>query len=743
MRKTKKSLAVLLAVLMLASFMPLFASAATITLNSGNCIVLEAPKISYGDQIEVSKITANYGVKTNDLTVTGGKLGYIASEGATPVEIPGTFSATSSLKLSVSENANIRLKFTPDDTTTYSSPTVSNLYDMAEGVVWPSAHIIALKSNLVEKPVPAATTIGINTYLSNSAALSGGKVTDADGNEISGTWSYVNNRAMDTEGTFEEEVQWKKSGYETIKTTVTITVKEFKATLAEAPTMSSLTLAGSFGNMVKNSKASGGKVIDENGNEITGGTWTIEKPSTDYIYCDTTVKAIWKKTGYTTISTDVVIPVIQGHETYTFEKGATLNVSGQTLTYAPELTWESIKINEAIVKDKNGNIVEGTYTLNYLESPTALYSGRIGVYKDGVNVSIGFTPNDTSLPVYYFKDEFTVIKADFTVSEDSELVFNYGTAYKTSYSEYNNDLRFSTIKTIPEEAGAQGIKYVKWAQEDFDPSTADYGTVAMVEVTITPENNGYNNATVIMPIRIQKYVYNADWYGGYTSLEFSGNNEEALDGIKNYKINFTNTRLKGTVDLVINGEVAVSVSPDENGKFFAEGQWIAPENGEYEYYFEYKPSQEDTATVTYPVVKKGSFTIELRPVHTLTIVIGDTVHTEEARYGSAAGEDWRNMTEINWEDFDRWVFTDENGKEFTPKSPYEGTDPIKSDNCHIIMPDHDVTATAKLKGADGLFGDDSSGLGSLWSFWQKLINFIIEIYTQIMNVFVPSVEQGW
>ena len=54
---------------------------------------------------------------------------------------------------------------------------------------------------------------------------------------------------------------------------------------------------------------------------------------------------------------------------------------------------------------------------------------------------------------------------------------------------------------------------------------------------------------------------------------------------------------------------------------------------------------------------------------------------------------------------------------------------------------YNVVVTAKTTSGEDVT-DNALG-GSLWDFWQKLINFIIEIYTQIMNGFVPSVEQGW
>lgn len=745
MRKIKKSLAVLLAVLMLASFMPLFASAAT-ALTPTVATLIEAPKLKYKDGEATSNLVVPGKTTRADIEIIGGKIAY----NGTPVE--GFFSwaskadgTPSTLALAVGDVA-VRLYFHPTDTTTYSRGAWRST-ESAPIEGWPTLRVDGLDATIVEAPVVSGDLPGGNML--NTLTLTGGKVTDADGNDITanGKWSFVNaSSAPQVSG--EYEVQWKCSGYDIPKTSVYVNVKIIKTTLVEGPEprfeRTSAFLFSSANEIFI--KEGSGKIIDEEGNDVTAqGTWAVARTMPDTIIMkDTEIDVRWTAKGYTTVTTKMVVTVNPDYPSnLKLTKAPVFNVP-KTLVYEPgKKVADVASVTPGEITDENGNIVEGKWTYRV--------NGYHGSTPDTISLSVTqyilicqFIPNDSSLPAIeglVKNASFSVTKTNFTLTADSELVLNYGAAHKTPYS--GKDLRFSTLKTEPEEAG---VYSVYWEKDIFDPATADYGSVNYVEVTVTPEQkSSYNNLTVVLPIRIQNFVHDGSnpWYISSSNLEITGNNEERYDGIKHYKINFTNTRLKGTVDLVINGEVAVSVSPDENGKFFAEGIWTAKENGEYEYYFEYKPSQEDTATVMYPVAKKNTFTIELRPVHTLTIVIGDTVHTEEARYGFAAGEDWRNMTEINWEDFDRWVFTDENGKEFTPKSPYEGTDPTKKDNCHIIMPDHDVTATAKLKGADGLFGDDSSGLGSLWDFWQKLINFIIEIYTQIMNVFVPSVEQGW
>lgn len=737
MRKIRKALAVLLSVIMLASCMPVFALAATITLNSTNVVILEAPKISYGDQQEVNVITANYGISAADLTVTGGKLGYIPSEGADPIVIPGTFSGTSTLKLSVGENSAIRLKFTPEDTATYSSPNISPTFTMAEGVIWPSANIIGQPVNLVEKPMIAATTIGLGTALSSAAKISGGKVVDADGNEISGSWSYVNNRAMNTEGVFEEEYQWKKAGYETIVLKVTITVTVIKTFLAEAPTMTGIEIGGSNNQRINNSNITGGKVVDENGNEITGGRWTVTGypegvTSSSYIFSDTTVTLTWSKTGHESVTTEAVIDVAQQHETYNFEAFPILELSGKNLTYSPELTWESMKIIPGIVKDKNGNIVEGKYEYYSTSSGTTKLTGIISPNTKSTSVYFFFTPDDASLPVYGpIKDSIGIVsKATFTITEDSELVLNYGTAHKMPY--YGDDFKFSTLKTVPENVGVYSIV---WEKDVFDPATADYGSVTMVTVKVNPERDyAYNSITVEIPVRIQKYVYSDEsWCFSKDKLVFGGTKEQEYDGIKEYKIDLTNKRLKGSVDLIINEEIVASATPDENGRFYTEGQWIIPASGEYSYRFEYKPSEADEAIVNKPIAKSATVTFEIRPIRTLTVKIGDEVYTISDRVGDPVYFDWRRETDRSTDDFTSWKFTDDKGNAINLVNT-DGEELTNTASLYFFMPDYDVTATMTGSSILGGIDNGSVNLDSLWSFLLKIIKFFKDIFDAIYRI---------
>lgn len=753
MRKLKKSLAVLLAVLMLTSLMPMFASAAT-AMSKANATLIEAPKFSYNGGEPTSNLIVPEGTTKADIEVVGGKIAY---EGT---EVEGFFSwasqptATPSTSVLAVGDINVILYFHPTDITNYSRGSWSSTATAPiEG--WPTLAVDGLDATIIEAPTVSGF-LPTDSRL-NTLTLSGGKVVDADGNDItaSGTWSFVNATAKPTESG-EQQVQWKLKGYDVPKTTVYVTVKTVKTTLAEKPVMSTIILNDNLYRWRKtSSKLSGGKVLDEDGVEITDGKWTLTYPEgLEDVYDDTEITATWTKAGYESITTTLVIPVAQNHSVYNIKSGASFALSGQKFVYSPDITFDNIEIIPANITDKAGNPVEGRYSVRMGQSATGkdltgpIPSSSATIYY------ITFTPTDSTLPILYFSDSFGIIsKADFTLSEDSEIVVMYGED-DVLLSETYDQLKYSTLKTIPEEAG---VSQVNWSVTDFDPSTADYGTVAMVEVTVKSINKSYNDQVLTVPVRIMNYVHDNSnpWYISSNTLSFTSTQEESYDGIRNYKVDFTNKRLKGTVDLYVNDEVFISVSPDENGRFYAEGQWIAPESGDYTYRFEYKPTDEDSATVenpVYPLSGNRAFTMDIRPYHTLTVKVNDKTYTITERYKSMAAFKWQDETGLGMDDFDSWVFTDENGKEIIPENveSVDG-DPRTNANIYIVMPDYDVTATMKNQSSigddisgggdagDGTDDDADNGIfGGIWSFFQKLINWFINIIKQMMSLFAPK-----
>ena len=705
MRKIKKSLAVLLAVIMLATFMPLFASAATITLNANNVIILEAPKISYGDQIEVSKITANYGVKTSDLTVTGGKLGYVASEGATPVEVPGTFSATSTLKLAVGENTAIRLKFTPDDTATYSSPTVSALtYTMAEGVVWPSAHIIGQTTILVE--APTASGILANQQLSFSS-LSGGKVTDADGVELTGgRWRFVDTSLYPT-ASGDYEVQWTKTGYATIKTTVYVEVTSYgEATLVENPIAKRLQVGSTLGNTT----FVGGKVFDKDGNEVTTGYWRviIDENQANVTY-DTegtyNIRVMWSGAGYTnTLEATIPLTVADG--------------KGYEVTVAPTL-------------DNNRFIIDKTMTYaDLVVTPgEATVPGRWYIQESQLNTEIPttakkytakvyFQPDDLSYYATGFDIEFRVLKYNAWEIPESfvKVTVPYGVAARSvSFSERNYP-----------EVYAAGINSMSWknTDPDFKPEELEPGDIRKVKVKYFTSNYQWEDREGEIYVQIEPRVYENDF------CTINVMNPDNITGDTAVTIHCDIPGITGEVQVKANGETFATLKPDEKGYIHETLNYVIKADGEYTFSATYIPSILDKTTVTVTEVTGRTVNADIIAKRHLTVYVANQKFEYDVYETHGVYHSWADFSsEPHADVFDHWVVTDGNGNEVT----VENLDPQKP-HLQFVMPEHDLVLTAKGEIEDMTASDGSLG-STLWSFWEKLINFIIEIYRTIDNLF--------
>ncbi|MBQ6863611.1 MAG: hypothetical protein IJO14_05175 [Clostridia bacterium] len=742
MRKINKSLAVLLSVLMLASFLPIFASAA-IALTPAKCVLLEAPKLSYKGGEASSDLVVPGGTSHADLTVVGGRVSY---EGT---EIEGKFlfqssvtGSPSTVALSVGE-ITVRLYFHPTDTVNFSRGQWRST-DSAPLEGWPKLTVDGLDATIVTPPAVSSDLLA--GYKLNTLTLSGGLVKDAEGNDVTslGKWTFVNATTIPTESG-PQEIQWKATGYDVLKTTVNVNVTTIKTTLVENP-VPSMTRTSAFLFDSPDDifiKAGSGKVIDADGNDITAiGTWTAVANMTDTVIMkDTEVDVVWSCKGYEDAYGKMTVLVgTQYSSNLKITKFPEFKITSDLgFIYIPNKTvadYASITSGEMV--DENGNIVEGTWGYYVNGHPTDSLPENISVGPTTYLLISTFVPNDTTLPkiTHLIKSQsFTVSKAEFELSEDFEIVLNYG-AYFDQNLDSDKELRFSTIGTVPEDAG---IKNVFWSRTVFDPQTADYGTVTYVTAKITPASGYYKEKEVSIPVRIQNFIHDNAylWYIDQSNLSFTSTPTEMYDGIRKYKINFPNKRLKGTVDLIVNDEVVVSVSPDENGRFYAEGQWLAPASGDYSYKFEYKPTDEDTATVMNPTVE-GTFNMDIRPYHTMTVIVGEQTFTYTERVGEIIYVDWDKTTGLTADDFRSWVFTDAEGNAYTPVAVKEGTDLTQTANIHIKMGDCDFTATMK---DTSIIGGDSveSIFDKICSFFRMIIDWFTGIFNQIKELFAEKV----
>ncbi len=182
----KKTLSLLLAVLMLVSCVPVFASAAEpITLSYTN-ITIVPPSVSPDEMA--------YGDTWSVLTITGGELYYIAEDG-TETLVPGHFEHYKADGVpALGDNREVPFNFVSDDTTKFTS--IQRLQSRRVSVksgTWPTINVVDGKVTpvITEAPTPVNAQPGM---LWGDVTFTGGKA-EYEGNEVEGTFVVYQNSA--------------------------------------------------------------------------------------------------------------------------------------------------------------------------------------------------------------------------------------------------------------------------------------------------------------------------------------------------------------------------------------------------------------------------------------------------------------------------------------------------------------------------------------------------------------------
>ncbi len=709
MRKIKKSLAVILAALMLASFMPLFASAA-VTINRNNVKIVPP---------SVSPSVIEYGQTLADVTLTGGECWYVDPDTGAETLVPGHFEVRSTTtKPAVSEEYNLILKFVSDDTTQYSNISLLNKSTVTiKSGTWPAIKVNGLDATLVEAPTAAGIQSGEPLA---SAVLSGGKVTDADGNEVTGTWSFVKYATFPA-ASGKYQVQFSATGYNVIKTDIDVTVTTSKtATLSAAPTAKRAIL----GTRLNKVTLTGGKVVDENGAEVSG-TWMFADDATQdsTTLLNTlgtfTYKAVWYSVGYPVFTADVSV-LVAADIGYTVDKPKL----STPVPYVTGLTFDKLPFvyGEASVP--------GTYSTN--KDGIAVVKNR----NTTQSVTLTFTPDDTTLDATKWTYSFKVKENDvwYTPSEEPvKIVVPYGYSDNSVMYHFNNG-NLSGALNWPDYFMEQGVNRFTWTAKDYDIASMEVGEMVLVNGAVR-----YNTTDVLMYSSIPESVYiqiqpgvHDDDMGSLTATYIKAEEEIALRFI------FNVPGATGKVNIKYGDTVIATFTPDENGKIDEYTYFKPTQNGKYSFTAEYTPGIMDKVTIENPSVTSNSIDVKLVVERNITIKIGNEVFEFVYPEGGTFSIMWGALSSRAFENVaDYWEFTDGDGNEFVPLT--KGGIPVVTTQAdlYFIVPEHDVIITAKTETGEDAETEESG----LWGFWQKLVNFIIEIYRTIVDFFVPAMEQ--
>ena len=391
----KKSISIILAVLMLVSCIPMFASAATITLDRKNVVIIPPT---------VSPTEVPWGAGcVADVTVTGGKLWYVDADG-NRTEVAGHFDIRNKATLNPSSTGEYKppLVFYPDDTETYGTSTSGSLshLTMKNSIVsgeWP---VIYLRGKYTEVTTPPAFTCDAGDNLSTytNYTKTGGKVVDENGKDVTSYGQFYIDEANSggkNQYLYEDTyvtARWddiKRGGHESAYyENVLVKVTRKTATLATAPSIPAVFVGTTYGEALALLTATVTLVGNKTKNDTTNKFWvpvypegiTAETPINE----DTTITV-----KYENPATDDTFTAEVAIDTYTKPLAVISEVPEIDLTnIKPGMKASSLTLTGGkAVKEGTDTAVSGTFSL--VEPDKTLIAGSN-------LIEVIFTPDDTA-----------------------------------------------------------------------------------------------------------------------------------------------------------------------------------------------------------------------------------------------------------------------------------------------------------------------------------------------------------
>lgn len=635
MNKSKKLLSVFLAVLMIMSFTPLIASAATITVNTTNCTLVEVPKLSYKGGEPTSALVVPGGFASRaDIDVIGGKIAYNGTE------LEGFFSWSS----------------TPDGE-------------------------------------PSDTL------------FSDGEVTVSLYFHPTDTVNY-------------KKAAWRSTATKPIEGWPTITVEKSISEVIKAPNDKTVLL----GTKLSDIRLSGGKVINQYGDEITSGTWTFyddnDTQDASNIYLNTagtyTYKAVWTAKACETVYADVKITVTDNIG-YTVDKptlpnGVCFLNTGNTFGNVPFVYGESS--------------VPGTYSI---KNPNTIMK-----YNYKYTIEVTFTPDDPTLPevVWTYTDIKLKTNDEWKIPEDVVVQVPYGS---TGDSTSNFSIYW------PEEYTAAGMKSIKWDIEVFNVTNYDVGDIVKVDVTAYHTDTRYASVKGQAYIKIVPRVVSGE-FGKITFFT-----SDIITGKQLITFSCDVPGIFGEVKLECGDILIATLKPDENGHIYETVEFQPNADGEYFFTATYVPDEHDRAALETPVVISRTAAIDVKRQvsvyiynnskvqRTYDLWSGETVSvrfdaagykSEEVEYWEAKNQDGKVITLYD---------VDGNPVDLTQKT-FKFIIPEDINIDEISIYPHGPWDEEIIVDSNDSFGD------TIVKLWKKISDWFIEIYRIIVDIFVPYVE---
>ncbi len=446
---------------------------------------------------------------------------------------------------------------------------------------------------------------------------------------------------------------------------------------------------------------------DKDGNNIPGyavtadGEYTIRWEADGHADYSTTMKIKVTMEGYTGLGES---PTITPPEYYT-----------------PKMTWESCKV-EGGTAYVNGELIAGHYIISGATAEVGTSAGKT------TGVTVKFVPDDEAHATAFASLtrglSVTMPAAAIEFAEEpTEIVFPLGECRQTMRSDRCG------IKLTQDIGGSVMVKF------EADYRNRPVGVYENETITI------YSNAdkaftalgsiTKVVTLRIIPATTD-EAVGKLEAKKMKDGNDE------NYEISLeaSDNGKTGTFTIKVNGEViAEGVEPTykegeaKKKKFFT---YKAIETGTYTVTAEYIPGENDGYTFNTPILET-SFDAVVRTPRKVTAVGGKSSTETEIRY---AGDLASVEATGNTDKFDHWEFTEtKTGRALTVEelssAEHKVTeDMLKQKKVIFVLPDFDVTATAKEKGAIDIPttpGGDNPGEGGFdfAAIWNAIVQFFV------------------